>query len=114
MALLRSQLGQWQQRYRLQRIGLFGSTARNEATASNDLVRLLVNPALWNTEERNDREPCTKSCTNASSKPRPDLGFEDGAKRTRTADPLHAMKQDAGLRVILLQRSWVIVALCFE
>ena len=24
------------------------------------------------------------------------------------------MKQDASLRVILLQRSWVIVALCFE
>ena len=47
-------------------------------------------------------------------KPRPGLGFEDGAKRTRTADPLHAMKQDASLRVILLQRSWVIVALCFE
>ena len=47
-------------------------------------------------------------------KPRPGLGFEDGAKRTRTADPLHAMKQDASLRAILLQRSWVIVALCFE
>ena len=51
MAFLRSQQREWQQRYRLQRIDLFGSTARNEATASNDLVRLRVNPALWNTEE---------------------------------------------------------------
>jgi len=25
-------------------------------------------------------------------KPRPGLGFKDGAKRTRTADPLHAMQ----------------------
>ena len=51
MALLRSQQREWQQRYRLQRIDLFGSTARNVAMASNDLVRLRVNPALWNTEE---------------------------------------------------------------
>jgi predicted nucleotidyltransferase len=27
----------WRQRYHLQRIGLFGSTARNEATADSDL-----------------------------------------------------------------------------
>ena len=25
-------------------------------------------------------------------KPRPGLGFEDGAERIRTADPLHAMQ----------------------
>jgi hypothetical protein len=37
MALLRSQQSEWQQRYQHQHIGLFGSTARNEATASNDL-----------------------------------------------------------------------------
>ena len=36
MALLRSQQREWQQRYRLQRIDLFGSTARNEAMASSD------------------------------------------------------------------------------
>ena len=47
-------------------------------------------------------------------KPRLGLGFEDGARRTRTADPLHAMKQDGKLRTILRQGSWVIVALCFE
>ena len=47
-------------------------------------------------------------------KPRPGLGYLDGAKRIRTADPLHAMKQDVRLRAILLQGSWVIVALCFE
>jgi predicted nucleotidyltransferase len=51
MARLRSQQSEWQPRYQHQHIGLFGSTARNEATASNDLVRLRVNPALWNTEE---------------------------------------------------------------
>ena len=47
-------------------------------------------------------------------KPRLGLGFEDGAKRTRTADPLHAMQQYEGLRAILLQGDCVIVALCFE
>ena len=82
MALLRSQQREWQQRYRLQRIDLFGSIARKKGTASSDgdgwvssnpatpfatvqlkqgleellqrpvdLVRLRVNPALWNTEE---------------------------------------------------------------
>ena len=69
MAFLRSQQREWQQRYRLQRIDLFGSTARNVAMASNDLVRLRVNPALWNTEDRKDREPCTKSCTKALKNP---------------------------------------------
>ena len=34
-----------------------------------DLVRLRVNPALWNTEDRKDREPCTKSCTKALKNP---------------------------------------------
>ena len=37
LPLLRERQGVWQQRYQLQRIGLFGSTARNEATASSDV-----------------------------------------------------------------------------
>ncbi|KEF42916.1 MAG: hypothetical protein ER33_03345 [Cyanobium sp. CACIAM 14] len=37
LALLRSHQSSWQQRYQLQRIGLFGSTARNEATTSSDV-----------------------------------------------------------------------------
>ena len=37
LLVLRSHLSEWQQRYQLQRIGLFGSTARNEATAQNDV-----------------------------------------------------------------------------
>ena len=35
----------------------------------------------------------------------PGLGSLDGAKRIRTADPLHAMQQDVRLRTILLQGS---------
>ncbi|MFM7675833.1 MAG: nucleotidyltransferase family protein [Synechococcus sp.] len=37
LTLLRAHQSEWQQRYQLQRIGLFGSTARNEATASSDV-----------------------------------------------------------------------------
>lgn len=37
LELLRLHQPIWQQRYQLQRIGLFGSTARNEATGSSDL-----------------------------------------------------------------------------
>ena len=37
LELLRLHQPIWQQRYQLQRIGLFGSTARNEATPSSDL-----------------------------------------------------------------------------
>lgn len=37
LALMRSHERAWRQRYHLQRIGLFGSTARNEATASSDV-----------------------------------------------------------------------------
>jgi len=37
LELLRSHQSGWQQRYKLQRIGVFGSTARNEATASSDI-----------------------------------------------------------------------------
>ena len=37
LALLRSRRSEWRQRYQLQRIGLFGSTARNQATASSDV-----------------------------------------------------------------------------
>ena len=37
LELLRLHQPIWQQCYQLQRIGLFGSTARNEATASSDL-----------------------------------------------------------------------------
>ena len=44
----------------------------------------------------------------------PGLGSLDGAKRIRTADPLHATKQDGKLRTILRQGGWVIVELCFE
>ena len=40
--------------------------------------------------------------------------LDNGAKRIRTADPLHAMQQYEGLRAILLQGDCVIVALCFE
>ena len=37
LPLLRERRGAWRQRYQLQRIGLFGSTARNEATATSDV-----------------------------------------------------------------------------
>jgi uncharacterized protein len=37
LPLLRARQAEWRQRYQLQRIGLFGSTARNEATASSDV-----------------------------------------------------------------------------
>lgn len=37
LPLLREHQGAWRQRYQLQRIGLFGSTARNQATATSDL-----------------------------------------------------------------------------
>ena len=37
LLVLRAHLGEWRQRYQLQRIGLFGSTARNEATAQSDV-----------------------------------------------------------------------------
>jgi predicted nucleotidyltransferase len=37
LLVLRSHLSEWRQRYQLQRIGLFGSTARNEATAQSDV-----------------------------------------------------------------------------
>ena len=37
LELLRLHQPIWQQRYQLQRIGLFGSTARNEATAQSDV-----------------------------------------------------------------------------
>jgi len=35
--VLRAHLSEWRQRYQLQRIGLFGSTARNEATDQSDV-----------------------------------------------------------------------------
>ncbi|MEO1004212.1 MAG: nucleotidyltransferase domain-containing protein [Cyanobacteria bacterium J06638_7] len=37
LALLRARRSDWRQRYQLQRIGLFGSTARNQATAGSDV-----------------------------------------------------------------------------
>jgi len=37
LPVLRAHLSEWRQRYQLQRIGLFGSTARNEATAQSDV-----------------------------------------------------------------------------
>jgi predicted nucleotidyltransferase len=37
LPVLRAHQREWQQRYQLQRIGLFGSTARNEATVSSDV-----------------------------------------------------------------------------
>lgn len=37
LPLLRERQGAWRQRYQLQRIGVFGSTARNEATSSSDV-----------------------------------------------------------------------------
>ena len=37
LPLLRERQSEWRQRYQLRRIGLFGSTARNEATASSDV-----------------------------------------------------------------------------
>jgi predicted nucleotidyltransferase len=37
LAHLRAHQNEWRDRYHLQRIGLFGSTARNEATASSDV-----------------------------------------------------------------------------
>ena len=37
LPLLRERQGAWRQRYQLQRIGVFGSTARNEATSGSDV-----------------------------------------------------------------------------
>ena len=37
LAHLRAHQSDWRERYHLQRIGLFGSTARDEATASSDV-----------------------------------------------------------------------------
>ena len=37
LPLLRQRQGEWRQRYQLQRIGLFGSIARNEATDQSDV-----------------------------------------------------------------------------
>jgi predicted nucleotidyltransferase len=37
LALLRTRRSEWRRRYQLQRIGLFGSTARNQATACTDV-----------------------------------------------------------------------------
>ena len=37
LPLLRERQSVWRQRYKLQRIGLFGSTARNQATSSSDV-----------------------------------------------------------------------------
>ncbi len=37
LSLLRSHQESWAKRFHLRRIGLFGSTARNEATASSDV-----------------------------------------------------------------------------
>lgn len=42
MALLRALRSEWRQRYQLQRIGLYGSTARNQATADSDVDNTLV------------------------------------------------------------------------
>jgi predicted nucleotidyltransferase len=45
LSLLRAHQADWRQRYQLQRIGLFGSTARNEATATSDVdVWVELNP----------------------------------------------------------------------
>jgi hypothetical protein len=37
LSLLRERQGEWRKRYQLQRIGLFGSTVRNQATATSDV-----------------------------------------------------------------------------
>ena len=37
LSLLRERQAEWRQRYQVQRIGLFGSTARNQATATSDV-----------------------------------------------------------------------------
>ena len=37
LLILRAHQSGWRQRYQLQRIGLFGSSARNEATAASDV-----------------------------------------------------------------------------
>ena len=37
LPLLRERKGAWRQRHQLRRIGLFGSTARNQATSSSDV-----------------------------------------------------------------------------
>ena len=37
LSLLRDRQGEWRKRYQLQRIGLFGSTVRNQATATSDV-----------------------------------------------------------------------------
>lgn len=37
LSLLREHQSEWRERYQLQRIGLFGSTARNQATATSDV-----------------------------------------------------------------------------
>jgi hypothetical protein len=37
LTLLRDRRSEWRRRYQLQRIGLFGSTARNQTTANSDV-----------------------------------------------------------------------------
>ena len=37
LSLLGERQSEWRQRYQLQRIGLFGSTARNQATTTSDI-----------------------------------------------------------------------------
>jgi predicted nucleotidyltransferase len=37
LSLLRERQSEWRERYQLQRIGLFGSTARNQATTTSDI-----------------------------------------------------------------------------
>lgn len=37
LSLLPERQSEWRQRYQLQRIGLFGSTAHNQATATSDV-----------------------------------------------------------------------------
>ena len=37
LSLLRERQSEWRQRYQLQRIGLFGSAVRNQATATSDV-----------------------------------------------------------------------------
>ena len=37
LSLLREHQSEWRERYQLQRIGLFGSTARNQATTTSDI-----------------------------------------------------------------------------
>ena len=53
LSLLRGRQSEWRQRYQLQRIGLFGSTVRNQATANSEWM------SGWNLTRSHPSRRCT-------------------------------------------------------